>query len=513
MLRSAWRRLALCLAVGAVASMGFGTDANWDLQNYHLYAPFALLHGRLGLDYFAGGFQGYFNPLADLPYYLLRRVVLPSHPVLVAGLAGLPYGAMAFLVIGIAEALLPGEEGRLSWSALFAAGIGLSGATLVSEIGTSFGDIVSGDALLLGVFLALRRPARWPAAALGAGLGAATALKLTAVIFAPGLALWLLTLTANRRGQWRQAGRSLLAFGAACACAFMLLWGWWGWTLWRHFHNPFFPLLGQMFASPWSFPVDAHDPRFFPRDVWQWLFYPFFWLQGRAFIATEGHLRDPRFALAYLALLAAAWRAASPRNGAGRTRAPAAVLGLWLFAATSYLCWLVGFSILRYAVPLEALTGVVLATALRYVRPAWATPQVIGLLLLACFAATRPMGWGRIGYGRHLVEAPLPVLPARAMVFIVGAPLGFVVPSLATPGRQFVRLDFLVAHSPELAAVRAAIAREKLFVLTDFPDDPAGAAGIATALAPVGLLAAAGCQPVHIPVGPPVRLCPVMPAR
>ncbi len=508
-----WRRLAVCLGVGALLSMAFGTDSNWDLQNYHLYAPFALLNGRLGLDYFAGGFQGYFNPLADLPYFLLRRVFLSTHPVLVAGLAGLPYGAMAFLVIGIARALLPGERSAIPWAAFFAAGIGLSGATLVSEIGTSFGDIVSGDALLLGVLIALRRRTRWSPAALGAGLGAATALKFTAVIFAPGLALWMLALAAGRRG----AVRGLLGFAAGGSGAFLLLWGWWGWTLWRHFHNPVFPLLGHLFVSPWSFPVDVHDPRFFPRNVWQWVAYPFFWLQGRSFVATEGHLRDPRFALAYLALLAVALRAALPRvlSGElpGRNRPPASVIGLWLFAATSYLCWLIGFSILRYAVPLEALTGIVLATALRRLRPGWAGPRVLGLVLLACLLATRPMGWGRIAYGRHIVEAPLPVLPARAMVFIIGAPLGFVVPSLATPERRFVRLDFLAGTSPEVAVVHAAIADgTKLFVLTDFPPDAGGAAGLAKALAPLALtVEPADCQPVHTPVEPHVRLCPVTP--
>ncbi|MFQ5767967.1 MAG: hypothetical protein ACE5ID_08295, partial [Acidobacteriota bacterium] len=31
---------------GVAVSLLLGQDVNWDLQNYHLYTPYALLHGR-----------------------------------------------------------------------------------------------------------------------------------------------------------------------------------------------------------------------------------------------------------------------------------------------------------------------------------------------------------------------------------------------------------------------------------------------------------------------------------
>lgn len=71
---------------GAVLFAGWtwmaGQDASWDLQNYHDYAAYALLHWRYPLDVGMGGFQGYFNPLPYLVPYGLRH----SLPPLAAGL-------------------------------------------------------------------------------------------------------------------------------------------------------------------------------------------------------------------------------------------------------------------------------------------------------------------------------------------------------------------------------------------------------------------------------------------
>ncbi len=141
-------------------------------------------------------------------------------------------------------------------------------------------------------------------------------------------------------------------------------------------------------------------------------------------------MRDPRFALAYVALIAAGLRAILPN----RPRLDPRVLGLWLFFAVSYLGWLIGFSILRYAMPLEVLSGVVMVTSLRYIVPAPLSPRVFALALVGCIVATRPISWGRIGYDQDLVEAPAPTLPPDAVVFMVGAPIGFVVPYLAAQG-------------------------------------------------------------------------------
>ena len=69
--RAAVADIIICLAAGAIVSVLLGQDANWDLRNYHLYNPFALLNSRTGIDLMPAGLQSTFNPLLDVPYYVL----------------------------------------------------------------------------------------------------------------------------------------------------------------------------------------------------------------------------------------------------------------------------------------------------------------------------------------------------------------------------------------------------------------------------------------------------------
>jgi hypothetical protein len=476
------------------------TDANWDLQNYHLYGPFAALHGRVGSDYFVAGFQGYLNPLADFPYYIVKFILFPAHPVLVAALAGLPFGALIFIVFKIARIFLP--QGA-PWEAGLAAFLGLTGAVTLSEVGTTYDDILIADFLLLGLWAAARErhPLPWFKNLAGLAAGCAAGLKFTAIVFAPGLLLFCVMQAARR-----QAIQSVLGFALAGAIGFAASWGWWGWTLWRHFHNPFFPLFGHVFPSPWAPAMTVEDPRFFPRDAVQWLFYPFFWLQGRGFIVTEEPLRDPRFALVYVAL---AIRLAAMVGR--RTMKPARnVLALWGFFAFGYVLWLIGFSILRYALPLEAISGIIVWTALRPFFQARFV-SILCVICLVCYASTGRLSWGRIRYTRALVEAPIPVPPAGSLVFLQGRPAGFVVPYLYRPGSVFISLD--TAPTPaEILAVRQRVRHaQHIFLLTDLPGTPLDMAAANAGLGAFGLNAdEASCTPVHSPLRTSIRICGII---
>ena len=187
-----WLQFILCLSLGMMLSLIDRTDANWDLQNYHLYDPWALLHARLGLDYYAAGYQSYFNPLADLPYFILKCVIAPAWPRLVALLAGIPYGIMIFLVLGLSSRFVRGRK-----MIFIAALLGLTGTTTLSEIGTSYDDILVTD-FLLAAMVCLLQEGTYPALAAGLLAGIGIALKLTAGVFALPLALYLMALPPRR---------------------------------------------------------------------------------------------------------------------------------------------------------------------------------------------------------------------------------------------------------------------------------------------------------------------------
>ncbi|MDE2515059.1 MAG: hypothetical protein KGL12_03435, partial [Rhodospirillales bacterium] len=362
-------------------------------------------------------------------------------------------------------------------------------------------------ALLAGLWAALAwaaRPVRAGAAA-GLGLGLAVGLKFTAAVFAPGLALAVALLVWP--GGFGAVIRAGLAFAGAGLAGFLAAWGWWGAVLWAHFGNPLYPLAGRFFANPWAVTIDPQDIRFFPHSLLQWLFYPAWWVLGRSFTVSEESLRDPRFLIAGMAGAAAlavlGWRG-TPRHG--DARAGRAALAIWVFALVGYVCWLLVFSILRYAIVIEVLTGILLWTALAALAPPRRAGLRALLLLVGMVAATKPLGWGRIGYAQDLIQGTVPRLPAHALVLVEGRPIGYVLPWLARPGQRFVRIDLYPLAPAERAVLAARLAAgDPAFLLSTRK----GADLQGPALLPAWHLriAAAGCRAIASPVQRGIVVC------
>ena len=158
--------LTLCVGAG-LFSVHQGTDANFDLKNYHLYNAFAFLENRLFFDVAPADQQSFLNPLADLPYYWLV-VWFNDSPRWVAFVQGLPAGIYAYLTLRISllVAWLVLGQGVIPVAcALLAALLGLTGAGFVPLIGTTTNDITVG-ALVLASLLILLVSLRAQAAAL-----------------------------------------------------------------------------------------------------------------------------------------------------------------------------------------------------------------------------------------------------------------------------------------------------------------------------------------------------------
>src|SRR5262245_29774977 len=66
--------IMLACSVACVAwSWRAGRDLNWDQLNYHFYAAYLYLDDRVSQDFMGASFQGYLNPLAYVPFYLMVR--------------------------------------------------------------------------------------------------------------------------------------------------------------------------------------------------------------------------------------------------------------------------------------------------------------------------------------------------------------------------------------------------------------------------------------------------------
>ena len=514
--------LAACLLFGGLVSLAKGVDANWDLANYHFYNPWAWLHGRLAFDYAPAQLQSYNSPFLDLPFYALVRAGVPAAGV--AFVMGAPFGIAVHLFYRVARAVVADLGIGRPELALAAIGlVGLTGAAGLSQVGSTMNEwsttvfVVAGLALLVA---AVRRagPASIELCA-GAGLlaGIAVGLKLTAAVSAVAL----FGAAAACLGRRPRALGALLAMAVAGAAGFVVAYGYWAWVLWERFANPFFPYLNDLFRSEHWEPVAFRSDTFRPRKLNHWLTLPFK-LAERNQLVGEAEMRDPRLAFLIVialalaaSLLARARRERRPLAALVRERMPASVGFLALFAALSYVLWLVLFTIYRYAIPLELVASLLLVVALRAafaggVHRDALTAVFVGFVVVATYVPY----WGRtpLHFG-PAVQASVPPVPRDALVMIfTQAPLGYVVPFIDSgarvirPASNFTGPAFDNRLQREMAALVAA-QRGPMFVLrrSDEADPGEGAM-----LVRYGLRRQDdGCRPFRASFDERLALCPL----
>jgi hypothetical protein len=417
--------LLLCLLGGGLLSVEFGTDRNWDLQNYHLYGPYALLHGRMFHDIAPAQLQSFFNPVLHLPHQMLFFALM-DRPQLFAFLMGLPAGLLGFLVLRIAwvHAAQVAPTHGIVWMTTASCGIlGLTGVAVLPAVGLSTFDIVAAVPLALAYLLVLgevvgrgagRRPRAVALAVAGAAAGIAAGLKLTVVPFAAAIGLMILLLLGFR---------AAVVAGSAMGLAFLAGFGPFAWQLWQATGNPIFPHYNAVFASPDYLPVNVQDRRFLPRSALQAVFYPFWWLTPTSGLVTELRMRDPRVALGYVAAVLLVVLLLTQRH---RPDGRAAWLALGV-AALSYAAWVQMFGIYRYVPLLEALSAVlvmlVLMTALR--RLPWVALGAFATITGGAVALTIHPNWG---HGARILEIePLPVRPGDLVVTVDATPMAYLV--------------------------------------------------------------------------------------
>lgn len=448
---------ALCLGFGAALSVALGQDISWDTKNYHLYNAWAFLHGRHAQDITAAGMQSFFNPLSDIPYLALAQGPLHAWPRTLAALQGLWFGALVFLVLKIAKRLAQLQACRFGTVDVCAALIGVTGSMAVSQVGSTTNEIQLAVLLLLGLYALMpllspsvvRRPAlrAWLA---GLCCGLAAGLKPTAAVYPPAMALSLLiAMGIGSRPAWK----AVTLYAVGVALAFLAAYGAWGWHLYQSTGNPLFPLFNQIFQSPLTATVGGTDGRFRPHDLAHWLFYPFYWIKRQQWLVTEAPFADSRYAIAMLALVALLAARLKARDGRMLGSNPTASF-LAIFFLVGYVFWLALFSILRYAIPLEALSGSLMLMGIRAWKPdTWRTSTrgasiSMAMLLLIILGTTSYPNWWRGAYARHVFEVDAPTIEANSLVILAGSPDAYLAPMLSdAPGVSFVGLTWFTAAS------------------------------------------------------------------
>jgi hypothetical protein len=413
-----WMILLAGSLMGGMLALHFGFGPEWDMLNYHLYNPHALLHGRNDIDVAPAQLQSYLNPLFHVPHYLAFRYLSPGILVFATGAV---QGSQLLLLYLVLKQLL-GSKRQPAWLLLTTALLAMGGPVFLAELGSTHGDTVLSAFVLGGLYLVLQNThhetlsrTTLRTAASGVVLGMATALKLAFAPYAIGLGAALL-LVGHGAGRWR----ACLSWTGGFGLGFLLLGGAWFAYLYAHYQNPLFPYFNGFFQSPLIEAGSFRDLRFMPLSLVDWLAYPFVWLIDPSRV-WEMPFRDLRVVALYplLLVLPICFR----RRLAEEARALLLVL---VFLLLSYLLWLMVFSIYRYLAVVEMLAPLVLFTVLvRFVRSR--RLQVTGMLLLLCTQwfvhFQRPAAVPEL----H-ADSPstLQSLPADALVLINSyEPLGF----------------------------------------------------------------------------------------
>ena len=431
------------LLAGAAYTWFVGEDVNWDWQNYHEYNVWAVITGRYGIDALPAGFQTYFNPTVYFPVYYLRHLLPLPYGLMIVGAV---HGLNLLLIYFLIRVLLREAATAIAIGAAIL--IAAVGPMTLSEVGTSFSDILTALPIVAGCILILSAEGRHGRYLLaGLLIGAAVGLKLTNVVYALGAAAAVLA-----------AGRPLLAtlfLGVGGAIGAVATGGVWGLMLWREMGNPIFPLFNGIFQSRELIPMNIMDWQFMPRGFLDALAYPFYWLVGDN-RSSEYPFRDARFAVATLLILFGIGRSLVTRVTIFTQRD----IQFLLFFVVSYAAWLAVFSIQRYA---DRAGAVVRATGRPVDFPQ--SRRAAWIVYAGRIVAARQFGDGRnspadrivVATGRlvppSLVQSFSPVIPLElhqpADYFILDKPIAYIAPRLPPQSRFYQIADIAMPIMPD----------------------------------------------------------------
>lgn len=450
------RFLALTILVLApfafgILAVALGQDANWDLRNYHWYNAYSFLNGRHGFDILPSQTPWFYNPLLDVPFYLLATHV----PAIVAGfILGCVQGLNFVLLFMLAYISLRISNPRnkvLVCAAL--AALGMLGGGGIAQIGTTFYDNITSLGVFLSALLVLRnfnkliggdwRQAIRLAFIFGIPAGMMMGLKLPSVIFCAGLCFSFL-LTG---GPWHRRFLVSFVFGLGVLAGLAVTLGYWAYFLQTHYGSPLFPYFNNFFEAPLAPPVNARDTQYMPRSVRDFLLFPFLFTDS-PYRTGEIEWRDWRIVILYVLLpFAVTLRLVF---GRAKSRPDAFVEPyrgrylLWM-AVLAYFLWLPMFAIYRYAIPLEMLAPLLIIFSVSLLPVKLPMRGVLAAVILVAVAASiMPGNWTRrASWLDRFVEVKVPPIrdPANTMILMAGyEPYSHLVTAFP-PEIPFVRIE------------------------------------------------------------------------
>ncbi len=474
--------LSLCIFGAALFVVLLGKDTSWDFRNYHWYNPYALLNDRLLLDVAVAHHASYYNPLIDIPFYLLAKNTTSWFALAVLGaVQGL--NAVPLYVMARQSLRLP--ERRLG--AMLLTILGITGGLSLSLLGTSYYDNVlsifwlSSLCLLVLYRHDLRQGPLINCAVIsfiaGALAGSAMGLKLPAAPFAFAFGVSVLLMG----GAWSVSLVRIAAGAVGGVFGFLLCAGFWMETMHAFSGNPLFPYFNEIFESPLALASSYRDTRFLPEGFWAALLLPLHFTLNWS-VSDDLPFRDMRILCAYIGMGIAAICFALRRRADEPFVSPSAMRVLFIFAISGYLAWISIFAIYRYIVGLEMLAPLLTCAAVGLLPLDRRRRLIIlGTAFLCMLIYTRSDFMERAPLGDPYVQANMPSFaqPKKTLILMTGTtPMGYLAP-LIPPTIPLLRIDGWMLQPKDGTRLTQAMRKQveamqrkrgEIFVLADGND-------------------------------------------
>jgi len=480
-----------------------GVDANFDLQNYHYFFGYSLVHWRFDTDIAPAGLHSFFNPLpCALSYLLLSSLSFPKYAWIIAALQLSSLPILVLICIEIDREF--GNE-TPSLEGLLALCLSLTAPLWWSELGTTFFDSTTSPLVLLALFFGLRgvskasraQPAGTPFALAGCAMGFACGLKLTNVVFAVGLLSAVAVVLFPLRT--RIAVRCVFIFVLGLAVGFAPT-SWWNVFLFLRWGSPLFPLYNSIFRSPYYDAINFRDPLWRFHSLWDFVRFLL-----AATIGT-GKTSQMTFADARMLMFAGlmlfvvpAWIVKHLSGGKALFVGPTSRVTrtfLW-FVSASFALWALVFAYQRYLIPIELLFGVAVWVLAAGLFKRQHLVAVMTICLLASLATLKVPDWGhwigKTDTGNFVgIRVPRELALTPADYLIYGKPITYVLPFLH-PNSRFFGIRYDPQVDPQLDKLIASALTADEGRPIRFLTFEAGFRAASLVLAPFGMVAEPVC--------------------
>lgn len=348
--------LLFLILISGTISVFSGLTIDWDFLNYHLYNPYAFLTGRIFTDLAPCGIHSFFNPILDIPYYLMFKNFFNTQWV-ITFFQGSYFGILTFILFKINLFLFRKTSFNELFFPVIATVFGVTEVIIFSMLGTTHNDIQIALLILLAFYFLMKNillknsPKRIFFISLSAFLsGACFGFKYSFYIFAFILLIVCFFKPLQKRKKFFSTLFLFILFGVI---GFLAADGYFAYILYQRFSNPIFPFFNEIFKSEW-FPLinkTAPESSFLTFGLKSIAVNPFYW-SSHPLSVLEIEFFDLKHILAYLSffgLIIMSLKKKIKFNFRWKF--------LMVFILISYLIWSNTISVIRYLAPILALSG------------------------------------------------------------------------------------------------------------------------------------------------------------